>query len=468
MAMTVNDATSMLSQIAQQTISHSDTQDSRVQGGAGRIGINDEGVVFKFNTHLGERLFGQSPTPEMRADCDRLRHVLMEIAQTLIVGEGGNVDLDQNIAAASGPMQKTLDAIRLKLGLNDDDQVTTKRLLDRTVVARVINDIHQAANFFVRNGEGGVDLDSPWRSFSADRIQTVEDSSYAAQSARVVRGAAQARAGVEGVASKPIAASDMPQHVFGDMLGVGGRRDVLNARIAKGRETFEAIRNGMASTSLGEIEYRQKVADLVLYLQMAARANGKVYDRGALTVDDPNGRLMAFFRQGNFAKPRISTHLKQFNLDQYGLGLPRNDPRLGLPNGMGAVLFTEIPAGKLGDVPRFYLKTETYHTEGFVDTAKHLGRLFKKDKVGVKHGEEIPKAATDAFKTFCKDSNVKIQSGDMASLSAMYARIRSVGTAAAERFANEFKTNFGGDMEKRIGDEVILTIDDLRTLPEIT
>lgn len=94
-----------------------------VKGGAGRIGIltgsDGRTHVVKFNTNLGERLFGSSKTDSMIDSCNRLRTELV------------------NLAAEAGLDDREMAKIRAKLGL-DNGTDRPKSLLDRTIVAQVV------------------------------------------------------------------------------------------------------------------------------------------------------------------------------------------------------------------------------------------------------------------------------------------------------------------------------------------
>ena len=99
-------------------------------GGAGRIGMLN-GRVIKFNTHVGERLFGTRTNQQMLDSCNTLRQTISEIARNSL-GNGNN-DL--------------LREINRLLGVTDDGQVTTasaRLLLDRKIVATVINKLADA------------------------------------------------------------------------------------------------------------------------------------------------------------------------------------------------------------------------------------------------------------------------------------------------------------------------------------
>lgn len=99
-------------------------------GGAGRIGMLN-GRVVKFNTHLGERLFGAKADQRMFDSCNTLRRTLSEIARQSL----------------GGTDEKLLREVNRLLGVADDGQVakgSARSLLDRKVVAAVINKLADA------------------------------------------------------------------------------------------------------------------------------------------------------------------------------------------------------------------------------------------------------------------------------------------------------------------------------------
>ena len=126
-----------LAQIAK--LAYGSGRTEKTSGGKGNIGILD-GRVVKFNTHWRER--GGTPSAEMRASCDALRAQLSGIATAMLAAQP---DAD---AAARAKLDKALASVRRELGMDaEGQQVATPRLLDRKVVAKVINTIGQATGF---------------------------------------------------------------------------------------------------------------------------------------------------------------------------------------------------------------------------------------------------------------------------------------------------------------------------------
>ncbi len=123
-----------LAQIAK--LAYGSGRTEKTSGGKGSIGLLD-GRVVKFNTHWRER--GGTPSAEMRASCDALRAQLSGIATALLAAQPG-AD-----AAAQAKLDKALASVRRELGLDAAGQpVATPALLDRKVVAKVVNTISEA------------------------------------------------------------------------------------------------------------------------------------------------------------------------------------------------------------------------------------------------------------------------------------------------------------------------------------
>ncbi len=132
-------ATQSLSEIAKMAYGSGDSE--KTAGGKGNIGIFN-GHVVKFNTHLSERM--SSTTDDMRASCNQLRTHLQRVAYDLLIGEN-------SFAHSKEVFTQRADAyntICKDLGLqrSDGKAVTNpKALLDRKVVAKVLNTLSQAA-----------------------------------------------------------------------------------------------------------------------------------------------------------------------------------------------------------------------------------------------------------------------------------------------------------------------------------
>ena len=134
-----------LSQIAK--LAYGSGRFEKTSGGKGNIGLLD-GRAVKFNTHFRER--GGTTTEGMLLSCNELRRRLSEIATAMLSAEEG-VD-----PAAQQRRNAALEDVRRRLGMDADGvNVTSTRLLDRAVVASVINVIRDAMGFDAWRGIGG-------------------------------------------------------------------------------------------------------------------------------------------------------------------------------------------------------------------------------------------------------------------------------------------------------------------------
>ncbi len=130
-----NEAT--LSQIAKLAYGSGSTE--KTSGGKGNIGILD-GRVVKFNTHWRER--GGAVSEEMRASCNELRLKLSGIATAMLAASPNATP------EARASLERALANVRRELGLDaTGEHVATDSLLDRKVVAKVVNAIRDATGF---------------------------------------------------------------------------------------------------------------------------------------------------------------------------------------------------------------------------------------------------------------------------------------------------------------------------------
>lgn len=97
-------------------------QSSNGKEAAGRIGLLN-GRVVKFNTHLGERLFGERKSADMINACNDLRKTLGDLVDKALEGHA-----------------ELASELKEKLGCGPK---TSKSLLDRSVVAKVIDQIQK-------------------------------------------------------------------------------------------------------------------------------------------------------------------------------------------------------------------------------------------------------------------------------------------------------------------------------------
>ena len=119
-----------LAQIAK--LAYGSGSSEKTSGGKGNIGILD-GRVVKFNTHWSER--GGKPSEDMRASCNELRARLSEIATAML-------------ANGDDASARALASVRRALGIDaKGNLVETRKLLDRTAVATVMNVLRDATGF---------------------------------------------------------------------------------------------------------------------------------------------------------------------------------------------------------------------------------------------------------------------------------------------------------------------------------
>jgi len=142
------------SQIAK--LAYGSGSSERIAGGKGNIGLLN-GRVVKFNTHWSER--GGKPSDEMRTCCNELRTRLSEIATAMLA--------NRNDAST-----RALASVRRALGMDaDGNQVETRKLLDRTAVATVMNVLRDATGYDVWGELRGGDT----QSLSSKGIDTTFD-----------------------------------------------------------------------------------------------------------------------------------------------------------------------------------------------------------------------------------------------------------------------------------------------------
>lgn len=109
-------------------------------GGAGNIGLMD-GKVVKFNTHRDDR--GGAVTQEMKHSCDALRLQMYELVKSAYKGVDGEKTTAQ------------LSTIRQQLGIAVDGQIVSKKLLDRTTVATIVNQLEKNTGRTIWNFKPG-------------------------------------------------------------------------------------------------------------------------------------------------------------------------------------------------------------------------------------------------------------------------------------------------------------------------
>jgi len=236
-----------LDQIAK--MAYGSKESEGISGGRGNIGLVD-GQVVKFNTHWTERL--KSTTPEMRASCNELRTRLSAIATELLAPVGDN---DVNAAAK----QRALADIRRSLGLDPaGQQVVSRKLLDRTVVAAVVNKLAEAG---VHDSWGRLEANEV-RALSSQGVNTTFDA--VSSQVAVDKATAAQMSRDQSMPRAPMTAAQ--RQVFADVLGTTsadhveefftgplersfeaaekdlprGQRTIVNGRMFGGGETFDA------------------------------------------------------------------------------------------------------------------------------------------------------------------------------------------------------------------------------------
>lgn len=143
MGMTVSEARSFIQDVAKMSISQKESENitGHIKGGEGRIGMTEDGKVFKFNTKLMERVLGPAKNKAMQAACDRLRCKLMEASRVLMTENviGTKAGLKRLSAMLQG-FQKAL-GVRENAEKPGKFEAVSKNLLDRKVTASILEDL---------------------------------------------------------------------------------------------------------------------------------------------------------------------------------------------------------------------------------------------------------------------------------------------------------------------------------------
>ncbi len=139
-------------------------------------------------------------------------------------------------------------------------------------------------------------------------------------------------------------------------------KNIIAARIGRGQEILKAIRSGQGhryETSL------RNAACVTLAFHAATVEKGEYNERGAFSVEDPDGGIYHWLDRCKEVYLRTSTHAKAYHHQQVDghLNMPRgiDIPRSmgGLMGGMRTFHYFTIPAS--GNEPRrLYLKCETH------------------------------------------------------------------------------------------------------------
>ncbi|SOE00408.1 hypothetical protein [Caenispirillum bisanense] len=201
-----------------------------------------------------------------------------------------------------------------------------------------------------------------------------------------------------------------------------GKKDAvtkkLTEKISKGREMLDTVLYGDDIDDLPPPS-REDVANLMWAIKSKAQEmTGEPYERGALTIPDPDNRLRKYLDKSTEVYGRDSSHIKEQQakvggqargIDFYE-GVNEEEGSIEnldllLPSGMRTVLYQQVETGK-GE-PRLYLKMET-ESARFNPTFRkredtpesraltgddvprailHLGNLIK-SKIGMSQGED--------------------------------------------------------------------------------
>ena len=215
-----------LSQIAK--MAYGSGSSERTSGGKGNIGLLN-GRVVKFNTHWSERL-GKS-SEEMRTCCNDLRRRLSEIATAML-------------ANGNDASTRALAAVRRELGMDaDGNQVATRKLLDRSAVATVMNVIRDATGFDAWGELRAGDAQSlSSRGIDTTFVRVAGDVRLSDSVLQHVRDAAEAIArpadGKPGVVLGERATKFLATLVERDLRDPGRREDLDLAEVARGIRDF--------------------------------------------------------------------------------------------------------------------------------------------------------------------------------------------------------------------------------------
>lgn len=162
----------------------------------------------------------------------------------------------------------------------------------------------------------------------------------------------------------------------------------LQERITKGFDTYQKILDGKAETPAKLSDIR----DFMTFLTAKAGQKTSYFEEGAFNLPDPGNKIRKFLDSCTDVYQRNSTHIDGF-ADHKGCGHRGID--MGLPNGMGTLLYGGMNDGVMGTRgDRIFLKMESHgcristlkqskrDTEGPGDRGKRWSDLF----TSIKHG----------------------------------------------------------------------------------
>lgn len=146
-------------------------------------------------------------------------------------------------------------------------------------------------------------------------------------------------------------------------------REQVQAKIDRGHDILEGVRNGTRSTD--QPATKKDVSDIAFYLQARGQlANaGEAFSSGAFTIPDPGCRIRNFLDSSPDAYQRDSSHTRQFQaLDgarHRGIDLPEGGGSSldeAMPYGMETLLYGSLPKNEGMRMPedRLFLKMESH------------------------------------------------------------------------------------------------------------
>lgn len=140
-------------------------------------------------------------------------------------------------------------------------------------------------------------------------------------------------------------------------------QNILAGRIQRGRDILAAVYAGNGSRYEATT---RNVACVTLALHAGTVKKGEINERGAFSVDDPDGRLYQWLDTCKELYLRTSTHARAYHHETVDghMNMPRG---LDIPEGMGGLMggmrtlhYFALPETGVGQSRRLYLKCETY------------------------------------------------------------------------------------------------------------
>jgi len=214
-----------LSQIAK--LAYGSGSSEKTSGGKGNIGLCLDHAV-KFNTHWYERIGTPSGVKrsEMKRSCDELRTKLSGIATAML---SARAEADP---AARAKLGEALSNVRRQLGMDATGaNVAASGLLERTVVASVINVIRDATGFDAWQGLRDVDENALSSKGKATKFGQVEYGAFTARVERTLDEIAHPADGKPGVVLNEKAKAFLMDLIERDVRARGGDLREIESRI---------------------------------------------------------------------------------------------------------------------------------------------------------------------------------------------------------------------------------------------